>query len=374
MSSLKCAKKPYRKRQFKMTTPVPSIDLQECFAGLLLGTAVGDALGLPAENLSAKKIRKRWNGQWKMRFIFGKGMVSDDTEHTLMVAQALLEHPDDATGFQRALAWKFRWWFAGLPGGVGLATAKACIKLWMGFSPGKCAVTSAGSGPPMRSAIIGAYFATEPEQRKAFVLASTRLTHRSWQADTAALAVAESVALAMTNRHRDISQVLDVLVALSEESEWQNIISRIKTSLAADHSVADFVGGLNLKRGVTGYSLHVVPVALYVWLRHPNDFRSALTTALDCGGDTDTVGAILGALSGAVVGKAGIPIEWLNGIWEWPRSISFMEKVAARLVEQQSSEKPAGSVSCFWPAIILRNIFFLGVVLAHGFRRLAPPY
>src|SRR5580692_3015499 len=122
-----------------MPTPAPEIDLPERFAGLLLGTAVGDALGLPAENLSAEKIRKRWNGEWKMRFIFGKGMVSDDTEHTLMVAQALLEHPDNATAFQRALAWKFRWWFAGLPGGVGLATAKSCIKLWMGFAPEKCA-------------------------------------------------------------------------------------------------------------------------------------------------------------------------------------------------------------------------------------------
>jgi len=357
-----------------MTTPLPCIDLQERFAGLLLGTAVGDALGLPAENLSTEKIRKRWNGRWKMRFIFSKGMVSDDTEHTLMVAQALLEQPENATEFERALAWKFRWWFAGLPGGVGLATAKACIKLWMGFSPGKCAVISAGSGPPMRSAIIGAYFATEPEQRKAFVLASTRLTHRSWQAETAALAVAESVALALTNQHRDDANVLDVLATLSGESEWQNITSRIKTSLAAGHSVSDFVGGLNLKRGVTGYSLHVVPVALYAWLRHPDDFRTALSTALDCGGDTDTVGAIVGALSGSVVGKTGIPIDWLNGVWEWARSVSFMEKVAAKLAGQQSSRKPAGSVSCFWPAIILRNVFFLGVVLIHGFRRLVPPY
>jgi ADP-ribosylglycohydrolase len=357
-----------------MSKPTPSIDLHEHFAGLLLGTAVGDALGLPAENLSAEKIHKRWNGKWKMRFIFGKGMVSDDTEHTLMVAQALLEHPDNATKFQRDLAWKLRWWFAGLPGGVGLATAKSCIKLWMGFPPEKCAVVSAGSGPPMRSAIIGAYFASKPEQRKAFVLASTRLTHRSWQAETAALAVAESAALAMAKQHGDASKVFDALAVLSEESEWQSIIFKMKTSLAEAHSVSDFVRSLNLKRGVTGYSLHVVPVALYAWLRHPDKFCTALTAALDCGGDTDTVGAILGALSGAVVGKNGIPIEWLNGIWEWPRSVLFIEKIAARLVEQQPSEIPTGSVKCFWPAIIFRNIIFISTVLVHGFRRLAPPY
>jgi ADP-ribosyl-[dinitrogen reductase] hydrolase len=51
----------------------------------------------------------------------------------------------------------------------------------------------------------------------------------------------------------------------------------------------------------------------YTWLRHPDDFRTALAAALDCGGDTDTVGAILGALSGVAVGKTAIPIEWLNG-------------------------------------------------------------
>jgi ADP-ribosyl-[dinitrogen reductase] hydrolase len=357
-----------------MPTPAPEIDLPERFAGLLLGTAVGDALGLPAENLSAEKIRKRWNGEWKMRFIFGKGMVSDDTEHTLMVAQALLEYPDNAAGFQRALAWKFRWWFAGLPGGVGLATAKSCIKLWLGFAPGKSAVVSAGSGPSMRSAIIGAYFATKPEQRKAFVLASTRLTHQSWQAEIAALAVAESAALAMTNQHKDASKVFAALAVLSKEPEWQSIIFKMKVASAEDHSVSDYVRSLNLTRGVTGYSLHVVPVALYAWLRHPGDFRISLTAALGCGGDTDTVGAVLGALSGAVVGKNGIPIEWLDGIWEWPRSISYLKKISARLAEQNSSEKAMGSIRCFWPGILLRNIIFIFAVLAHGFRRLAPPY
>lgn len=357
-----------------MSAPEPSPDLHERFAGLLLGTAVGDALGLPAENLSAEKIRKRWNGKWEMRFIFGKGMVSDDTEHTLMVAQALLEHPDNVNEFQRALAWKLRWWFVALPGGVGLATAKACIKLWLGFPLANCAVVSAGSGPPMRSAIIGAYFASKPEQRKAFVLASTRLTHRSWQADTAALAVAESAALAITNQHRDASKVIDVIAALSEEAEWQAIIFKMKSSVAESHSVSDFVRSLNLKRGVTGYSLHVVPVALYAWLRQPDNFHDSLLAALDCGGDTDTVGAILGALSGAGVGKNGIPNEWRAAIWEWPRSVSFMDKIATTLAKQTSSSKPMGSVNYFWPATVFRNILFLGVVLLHGFRRLAPPY
>ena len=145
----------------------------------------------------------------------------------------------------------------------------------------------------------------------------------------------------MTNQHGDASKVFDALAVLSEESEWQSIIFKMKTSLAEADSVSDFVRSLNLKRGVTGYSLHVVPVALYAWLRHPDEFRTALAAALDCGGVTDTVGAILGALSGAVVGKTGIPIEWLAGIWEWPRSTFppyIWKKLRQDLVEQNSSE------------------------------------
>jgi hypothetical protein len=167
-------------------------DPAQVFAGVLLGTAVGDALGLPAENLSPERIQRLWKGQWRMRFFFGRGMISDDTEHTLMIAQSLLTEPEDAAKFQSVFAWKLRWWFAALSAGVGLSTARASIKLWLGFPPNKAAVNSAGAGPAMRSAIIGAYFADDPAKRREFVLASSRLTHRSWQAETAALAVAES--------------------------------------------------------------------------------------------------------------------------------------------------------------------------------------
>jgi ADP-ribosylglycohydrolase len=345
------------------------------FAGVLLGTAVGDALGLPAENLSPERIRRRWGGDWRMRLIFSRGMISDDTEHTLMVAQALLSHPDDPAAFQSALAWKFRWWFAGLPGGVGLATAKACLRLWMGIPARKAAVASAGSGPAMRSSIIGAYFANDEKLRREFGLASSRLTHRAWQAETAALAVAECVALSVqTQGQPEARQLLEALRQLSEESEWQTWLLQIEESLKAKMSMAEFVRSVGLENGVTGYSLHVVPVAIYALLRHPGDFRAAMISVLDCGGDTDTVGAILGAMMGAVVGKQGIPRDWLSGICEWPRSITFIDRVAARLDKQMRAHNPLGPVSYFWPGLIPRNVLFLCAVFAHGFRRLAPPY
>src|SRR5262245_13547063 len=97
-------------------------DLEDVLAGVLLGTAVGDALGLPREGLSPRRAPRLYGAPpLRHRFLFGRGMTSDDTEHTCLVAQALLRHPDDVSRFARSLGWGLRWWFAGVPAGIGLA-------------------------------------------------------------------------------------------------------------------------------------------------------------------------------------------------------------------------------------------------------------
>lgn len=74
--------------------------------GLLLGCAVGDSVGLPAEGLSKTNIHRRWNGVWKQRLLFGRGMISDDTEHTLIVAECLVRSKGDVELFRQMLAWR----------------------------------------------------------------------------------------------------------------------------------------------------------------------------------------------------------------------------------------------------------------------------
>jgi len=121
-------------------------------------------------------------------------------------------------------------------------------------------------------------------------------------------------------------------------------------------------------RGVSGYAYRSVPVALYAWLRHPEDFRAALTSAITLGGDADTVGAITGALCGGTLGGFLVPSEWVEGIRDVPRSVAWMRLLSLRLDEGGSPVRLA------WPLILPRNVFFLAVVLFHGFRRLFPPY
>lgn len=178
----------------------------------------------------------------------------------------------------------------------------------------------------------------------------------------------------MNHVQPDSSAIVPVLLRLSPEAEWKELLTAIELSLKAQHSVSEFACGLGLKKAVSGYSLHVVPVALYAWLRHPGDFRAALISILECGGDTYTAGAILGALAGVSGGRNSIPAEWLNALWEWPRSRFVVEQIAACLAEQKSSGQAHGPVRFCWPGLILRNLLFLAVVLVHGFRRLLPPY
>jgi ADP-ribosyl-[dinitrogen reductase] hydrolase len=337
-------------------------------AGLLLGGAVGDALGLPAEGLSASRQRRWWPGVLRHRFFFGRGMISDDTEHAFMTAQALLEADGEVERFRRSLAWKLRWWFVALPAGVGLATARACFRLWLGVPAERSGVMSAGNGPAMRSAIIGAVFADVPVKRRAFLRASTRLTHLDPRAETAALAVAEAAAWIVRNEE-PIEDFAEYLPALDSGDEWLGICHRVADALAGQESVDDFAASLGLVSGVSGYAFHTVPVALYAWLRHREDFVAAVTDSIRCGGDSDTVAAIVGALSGCETGVEDIPLKWREDVADWPRSPSLLERMANELGSPNG--KP---VRWFWLGVLPRNLFFLAVVLAHGFRRLLPPY
>ncbi|HLV80345.1 MAG TPA: ADP-ribosylglycohydrolase family protein [Chthonomonadaceae bacterium] len=71
-------------------------DFTDSVAGCLLGTAVGDAIGLSYEGLTPGRQRKLFPHVERYHLLFGRGMVSDDTEHTCMVAQALIARSHSA--------------------------------------------------------------------------------------------------------------------------------------------------------------------------------------------------------------------------------------------------------------------------------------
>lgn len=348
------------------------------FNALLIGTACGDALGLPTEGLTRQRNHRFTRGNWRHRLLPGHGMISDDTEHMVFVAQSLLRHPDSPIRFARRLGWCLRGWLLFLPAGIGFATLRAILKLWMGFSPNCSGVFSAGNGPAMRVAIIGAFFAHNPEQRAAYVAASTCLTHTDPKALIGATAIAELAAWTVRDRltqRPSLERFISLLDRCGpHDLDWLSAVATIARAGRDDWTVAELADRLGLANGVTGYMYHTIPVVVYAWFRHFGDFRKTLTEVLDCGGDTDTTGAIVGALAGIVVGEAGIPADWRAGVIDWPRSLSLLRTLAQRLAVAATTGQPLAPVRYFWPVIPIRNLLFLIIVLGHGFRRLLPPY
>jgi ADP-ribosylglycohydrolase len=340
--------------------------------GLILGTAVGDSLGLVAEGISRRRNGKLFHQHWKQRFFLRWGMCSDDTEHTVFVAQALLVHPNNSDLFGKHLAWSLRWWLLALPAGVGLATGRAIIKLWLGFNAKNSGVYSAGNGTAMRVAPIGAFFANQPDLLTDYVTASTRITHTDPKALIGAKAIAEITAWIWRENLSEkpaLSEFIAILRQVDNEGEWQTLVMRIEQGLQQNLSVQQFADLMGLEQGITGYIYHTVPMVLYAWYTHFADYPQTLTSLLNCGGDTDTTGAIVGALAGSVTGEQGIPASWINAILEYPRSVGFLRRLADNLTARSNK-----AIFYFAPAVLVRNVFFFIIVLLHGFRRLLPPY
>ena len=169
---------------------------QKSITGCLLGTAIGDSFGLPYEGLSKQRQNKLFPNIKNHNFIFNKGMISDDTEHTCMVAQSLIVSAGNTSIFTKQLAFRLQWWLLGLPAGIGYATLKSIVKLWLGFPPQKSGIFSAGNGAAMRSAIIGVCYGSDIQKLRELVRTSTRLTHTDIKAEYGALAVALAAYLA----------------------------------------------------------------------------------------------------------------------------------------------------------------------------------
>ena len=317
-----------------MDTPSPDSRL----AGLLLATALGDSLGLPLEGLSPRRARRLFPGPLRQRLLPGRGMVSDDTDHAFFVAQSLLVHPRDGRAFQRRLAWCLRGWLVALPVGIGWATLRSLTKLCLGVSPDRSGVASAGNGPAMRSPLIGAFFANDPERLEEAVRVSTRLTHVDPKAEIGALAVARVAALICRHDALDrpeASEWLDAMRPPQADEDWLDIL---ETSAGA------------MQDGTT------------------------VESVIRLGGDTDTVAAVAGALAGLQVGEGGLPPEHMKRIWDPFRGLEALRTAGRRLAGAQESGKDQKPVQWLWYLLPVRHLIQIPIVLTHGFRRLLPPY
>jgi ADP-ribosyl-[dinitrogen reductase] hydrolase len=352
-----------------MRSDQDNVAFQRVLEGCLMGCAVGDSIALPYEGLSRRRVAKMLKAPISHRLLFGNGMVSDDTDHTVFVAQSLMVGRDDVGRFRKALAWRLRLWFATLPAGIGLATLRSIVLLWLGVPPTKSGVRSAGNGPSMRSAIIGCFWHDNAEARRHYVEASTFITHRDPVALAGASAVAE-IAARLAGKVWATKPTLEELEAclrgVSAEPGWQEAAAKIRVACESSDPLESASAQFG-PRGVSGYTLHSVPFAIVAWYVCFGDFRATVEATIRAGGDTDTMAAIAGAVAGISVGLVGIPKDWVGRLSDAPHGTRYLQKIAAQLVSGQRT-------AMFRFGLFPRSPLFIAVILSHGVRRLLPPY
>lgn len=337
-------------------------------AGVLLGTALGDALGLPMEGMSARAVARFFPRIDRFRLLGRRGFVSDDTEQSALVAQSLGRHAGDPEAIVRAFRRSLLGWFLRLPWGIGLGTLRACCRILVGLR--ESGVPTAGNGAAMRAAIVGATYADDASARALLGERMARVTHTDPRAVAGALFVGELVAACVRARTPD------------EPLGVQNLVSEVKEpSLrsALELAITLAEGGVGEREaaerlGTSGFVLHTVPFATYTFLRGGAPLE-VLQRTIAGGGDTDSNAAIAGAFVGALHGEAGLPRALLDEIDDGPFGPTHLRALATDLARADepgqlpAERKRVSQGATYSPALALaRNLALFPVVLAHALR------
>jgi poly(ADP-ribose) glycohydrolase ARH3 len=282
----------------------------DAVAGALLGTFVGDALGMPYEGLAAAAVPSRLEMIEARR---GKGTYTDDTEMMIVLAEAFLERCDPARGYGAGTLEVLALWRQGVP------VDAAARRLFDGEG-------SLGNGAAMRIAPIAVLFADSPDELRAQAERSALLTHAHPLAVDAAIAQAAAIAAALRGE--------DIVAAARTAARRPTTRRRLDEAAALIGSdLGPAAVGERLGNSATGHES--VPTAIFAAASHMG-FEEAVSFAVRCGGDTDTLGAMAGALAGAAYGAASIPARWLDALENGHRGRRYVERLSGALVAHES--------------------------------------
>ena len=290
--------------------------------GALAGLALGDALGMPTQAMSPQQIQTVYghvtglvDGDKSQPYAPGMaaGSVTDDTEQALLIASLLLKgHGSglnlDASEFSHALlAWEDSMIERGSLDLLGPSTKAALERVRAGEDPLRVGGEGTTNGAAMRVTPIGIAASTSDRQLFAdAVWSSCQVTHATRQGFQSAALVAAAVSLGIDAGAADVTDLLWKAVAFVRSLPERGAWSPEPDVVAATHRAlklaaqSSSVEQLAEQIGTSVASAQAIPMAFALLARDPSP--RALLQAANLGGDTDTIGAIAGAILGASLG------------------------------------------------------------------------
>jgi poly(ADP-ribose) glycohydrolase ARH3 len=309
--------------------------MQNKCMGMLLGTTVGDVLGSSVEGYSREKIKSSYG---ELRDFIDTadcfGCYTDDTEMTLALAQSMVDR-QGVDGAHCAMMYAgFYNPFRGYGGGAHgvLKTLKSGTDYketgYLSFKDG-----SFGNGGAMRIAPLGlVYYQTDNDTLKKLVFEAVRCTHVHPEGIDGAVIQARAVAL-MTDIQRatdfnpnDFLESLYEIATTAIMKENLLFLRSLMHKRTLDEEVV-----LRLGNGIR--ASEAVSCALLAAVRYYAQPEEAVIKSVNFGGDTDTIGAMTGALMGALHGDHWIPARWLDNIENGTYGKDYIIQLAPKLAK-----------------------------------------
>jgi ADP-ribosylglycohydrolase len=323
--------------------------------GLFLGTAIGDALGMPAETWSKKQIAEKygviktylgghphkWNDgtTWIHEDAREAGTWTDDTQLFLAIAKAIIDKgkidlPSIASRHVEAMVHSIKGW--------GKSTRDSVANLAAGASWKDSATgTGVGNGVCMKIAPLGVFWAVKPTVYKQAMEDAANLammTHKTSIAVSSGLAHAGGICRILLDDHGMFSQshfIRAVTVGsqlgekyLPETIKEDRLTQRLEQLVDArtwddDKIIENYGAG-------ACYCFHSLPFTYAFFLRNPHSIES-LYSVIGAGGDTDSNGSMLGGLLGAVNGTSIFPQNLVDGLHQKDEVLQVADQFCDKL-------------------------------------------
>lgn len=286
----------------------------------ICGFVVGDALGVPVEFTSRETLQK--NPVKEMRgygtYNMPPGTFSDDTSMTLATMNSICDKKAiDLEDIQSEfLEWLINGKYTQYEKtfDYGNTTYESLLRFKNGFDVLKCGGTGErdnGNGSLMR--ILPLAFI--PDISYETIEQVSGLTHAHQRSKIACVFYVE-IAKSMLLNDLEISE--DVKIASDKIKKYYEDSQELK------HFERIFNDDLNDVKS-SGYVINTLESVIYC-LETTDNYKDSVLKAVNLGGDTDTIAAICGGLSGIYYGFSEIPIDWLRQIPKISDVLSLCER------------------------------------------------
>lgn len=278
--------------------------------GLSVGDAAGETFFVDdrevQRRIAAREIGARPPWRWTDDTAMAAGIVEVLTTHGEVDCDAL------ATVFARNYEIDWHRGYGGTAHGIlraigaGIPWERATSDVFGGDG-------SMGNGGGMRSAVVGAYFADDPERVVAEAIKSAVVTHAHPEGQAGAVVVALAAAYAWQHFGSPDQAVraglLDYVIDHSPSSDVRDGVDRAR-NLGLDFSVQSAARILGSGYGVI--ATDTCPFAVWCAACCLGDYEAAFWHTVAGLGDRDTTCAMVGGIVVGSTGRVGIPVDWLE--------------------------------------------------------------